>query len=207
MQDLLRRASSTKRPIVFQIINANHGVSLNLKLRIGRDHRAIFGTIAFPSSEWKLNQSGPVAIVSQQIRASSSQPAKDTLSRELSKLGGDVSGGLEAAQDALEVEDQAGDVRGGHAGAGDDVGGRVGADPRRERVNARGEDVDDAAVVAPRRLSVVDSDRADSNSLRRAGRRVVNCVDASVTCCHDRRDTCVVGGGHGCVEGGGEAAA
>lgn len=98
-------------------------------------------------------------------------------------------------------------MRGGHAGAGDDVGSRVGADPRRERVDARGEDVDDAAVVAPRGLGVINSNSTDSNSLGRTGGRVADCVDAGVACCHDRCDTCLVGGGHGGVEGGGEAAA
>ncbi|KAL2292382.1 hypothetical protein FJTKL_09360 [Diaporthe vaccinii] len=142
-----------------------------------------------------------IAVVSQKIRAPSPQPSKHTLGRELSKLGSDVSRGLEPAQHALEVQHQARDVRGGHAGAGDDVGGRVGPDPRREGVDARGEDVDDAPEVAPRGLGVVDGDRADGDGLGRAGGRVVLCVDAVVARRDDRRDTCFVGGGHGGVEG------
>lgn len=92
-------------------------------------------------------------------------------------------------------------MRGGHAGAGDDVGGRVGADPRGEGVDAGGEDVDDAAVVAPRGLGVVDGDGADRDGLGRAGGRVVDCVDAVVARRDDRRDACAVGGGDGGVEG------
>lgn len=158
-----------------------------------------------PSAD--IKQLGAVPIISQQIGAPSSQVSKHALSGELSQLGSDVTGGLEPAQDALEVQHQARDVGGRHAGAGDDVGGRVGADPRREGVDAGGEDVDDAAVVAPRGLGVVDGDGADGDGLGGAGGRVALCVDAVVACCDDRRDACLVGCCYSGVEGCGETTA
>lgn len=159
-------------------------------------------------TQYKNNkESSPIAIVSQQVRAPSPQPSEHALSRELGKLGRDVGGGLEPAQHALEVQDQARDVRRGHAGAGDDVSGGVGADPRGQRVDAGGKYVDDAAVVAPRRLCEVAGDRADGDGLGGAGGRVALCVDAGVARCDDGRYACLVGGGHGGVEGCGETTA
>lgn len=157
-----------------------------------------------PQLYQKLRRLSTVPIVSQQIRAPRPKPSEHALGSELGDLGSDVGGGLEPSQHALEVEHQTRDVRRGHARAGDDVRGRVGADPRRERVHAGGKDVDDAAKVAPRGLGVVDGDRADRDGLGRAGGRVGTRVDAVVARRDDRRDACLVGGGHGGVEGCGE---
>jgi hypothetical protein len=173
---------------LLKIINATHKLSLLLKFAVQVKRQQVH--LHEGKYNHKAQHSSPIAIISLQIRAPSPQTTKNISSSKLGNLVSNVSRRRESAQHALEVEHQARDVRRGHRRARDDVGGRVGADPGGQGVDAGGKDVDDAAVVAPRGLGVVDGDCAHGDGLGGAAGGVVLCVGAVVACCYDCGDAC-----------------
>lgn len=102
--------------------------------------------------------------------------SKERAISEILHARSDIDGGGEGLQ-RHEVGGHAGDVRGGHARAADDVGGGVAVDPGAEHVDAGREDVDDGAEVGEGGDDVVaGAYGADCYGGGGGGRGVVCCV-------------------------------
>lgn len=92
---------------------------------------------------------------------------------------------------------------GGHASSGDGVGGRRRADPSRQDVDTRGENVEAGAEVGPAGADVIAVRRADGDGVWCGGGRVVGGVLAIVASGHDDGHTSANGRGHSGVDGSG----
>lgn len=94
----------------------------------------------------KNNNLSTVAVVGKEVDGAAGHTADDARGAKSLDAGGDR-GRSSQTLESLEVEDQAGDVRGCHGRAGDGVARRGGTNPGGGDAAAGGEDVDAAPEV------------------------------------------------------------
>lgn len=141
-----------------------------------------------------------VTVVNNSVDAST-WVGDDALGSEADNASCDGGWGAETLK-SNEVGSEASNVGGCHAGSGDGVGGRRRADPGRQDVDTRGENVEDGAVVGPAGADILTVGRADGDGVWCGGGRVVGGVRAVIASGHDDGHASANGGGHSGVEGG-----
>lgn len=129
-----------------------------------------------------------VAVVADQV-GRAAQVARD-LARGGSRF--EPAGNTRDTRDTLDgdtVQNKSSNVRSGHGGTADAVGGAIAGVPRRQNVGARTKDVEDSAVVGVRSNGPGAVNSADSNSARGRSRRGVGGVGTVVSSSNGRDDT------------------
>lgn len=112
----------------------------------------------------------------------------------------DGSGGGQVLE-SNEVGSESSNVGRGHGSTRDGVGGAVAANPGGLDVGARGEDIDNGAVVGERGPGISVGGGADSDGGRSRGRRVVGSVGVVVTGSDGEGETSSDSGSNSVVDG------
>jgi hypothetical protein len=138
-----------------------------------------------------------IAVVSHRVGASAEGTSDSASGGERLDTVGNRGGSGETLKN-LEVQSKTSNVRAGHGGTADSVGGRVGADPGGEDVDTRAEDIDTSTVVGERSRAPAGVDGSNGQSvgsvggrLARNGKRSAGVI--TVTGSNNREDTRVVG--------------